>query len=343
MIRHVQQVAEKVGLRRACEALGISRSSLGRWKQPSYTCPPKRRTGGRALCPAEVAKVLEVLHEPRFADWAVPQIHATLLDEGVYLCSVRTMYRILQRAGENIERRRQRVHTGAKKPELLAQGPRELWSWDITKLHGPQKWTYYYLYVILDVFSRFVVGWMIAPRESKTLAKHFIAQTCSKQGIAPGQLTLHADRGSSMTSKPVAFLLADLGVTKTHSRPYQSNDNPFSEAGFKTLKSRPDFPTRFGSLEDARAFCRDFFDWYNHEHHHSGLAMMTPYDVHHGLVDVRLSQRNETLQVAYATHPERFPRGQPTAKAPSSEVWINKPAEHLGMSKSAGASPSAAQ
>jgi putative transposase len=235
------------------------------------------------------------------------------------------MYRILNAAGENRERRNIRRIANATKPELLATKPNELWSWDITKLHGPSKWTYFYLYVILDVFSRYVVGWMIAPRESKTLARKLISATCKKQKIARGQLTLHADRGSSMKSKPVAFLLADLGVTKTHSRPHVSNDNPFSESQFKTMKYRPDFPGRFGCIEDARAFCCNFFPWYNREHRHSGLAMLTPHDVHHGLIDERLATHNAALEAAYELHPERFPHGPPAAKRPSNEVWINKP------------------
>jgi putative transposase len=193
------------------------------------------------------------------------------------------------------------------------------------KLLGPAKWTYYYLYVILDVFSRYVVGWMVAQRESAALAKKLMAETCARQGVAPGQLTIHADRGSSMTSKPVAFLLADLGVTKTHSRPHISNDNPFSESQFKTMKYRPDFPERFGEIEDARGFCGDFFPWYNDEHHHVALGMLTPTDVHHGLVDQRVGERQAVLDRAFAAHPERFPRGRPIAGRPAREVWINKP------------------
>jgi putative transposase len=320
----VEECAKAVGIRSACEALGVSRASHYRWIEHRVPRPPKRRTGGRALPPEERAHVLQVLHEPRFADLAVPQVHAQLLDEGEYHCSVRTMYRMLTQAGENRERRNLRTYD-AVKPELLATRPNELWSWDITKLLGPQKWTYYYLYVMLDVFSRYVVGWMLAYRESKQLARRFIADTCKKQSIMPGQLTLHADRGSSMTSKPVAFLCADLGITKTHSRPHVSDDNPYSESQFKTLKYRPEFPRRFGCIEDGRGFCRDFFDWYNLEHRHSALAMLTPHDVHHGLAQQRIAARAETMQRAFLAHPERFPHGAPTPKLPNKEVWINKP------------------
>jgi putative transposase len=291
--------------------------------------PRRRRSGGRALEPAERQHVLDELHAPRFADLAVPQVHSRLLDEGKYICSPKTMYRILEAAAETKERRDLRSYAHVVKPELLATRPNELWSWDITKLLGPRKWTYYYLYVLLDVFSRYVVGWMMAEKESKQLARKLIEQTLSKQGIVPGQLTLHADRGSSMTSKPVALLCADLGVTKTHSRPHVSNDNPFSEAQFKTLKYRPEFPDRFGSLEDARSFSRDFFPWYNHEHRHSSLAMLTPADVHHGLAAERVAARAATLTAAYLAHPERFPHGHPTPQLPPTEVWINKPIQNL--------------
>lgn len=326
MIDHASTV---VGERQACEALGVARATYRRHKAPCHSHPTRQRSGGRALSQAERDDVIAVLHEPRFADLAVPQVYAALLGEGRYLCSLRTMYRILDAVDENHERRAVRRHANAIKPELLATEPNELWSWDITKLLGPTKWTYFYLYVILDVFSRYVVGWMIATRESKVLARKLIEETCAKQEIEPGQLTLHADRGSSMQSKPVGLLLADLGVTKTHSRPHVSNDNPFSESQFKTMKYRPDYPDRFGSLEDARAFCADFFGWYNHGHHHSGLAMLTPHDVHHGLTDECLATRQAALQAAYDLHPERFPHGSPEVARPPSQVWINKPVIEL--------------
>jgi putative transposase len=268
---------------------------------------------------------LDILHAPRFVDLAPAQVYAGLLDEGRYVCSERTMYRILAAHQEVRERRDQLRHPSYVAPQLLATAPNQLWSWDITKLLGPAKWTYFYLYVILDVFSRYVVGWMVAHRESAPLAEKLIRDTCARQGIVPGQLTIHADRGSSMTSKPVAFLLADLGVTKTHSRPHVSDDNPFSEAQFKTLKYRPDFPERFGSIMDARGFCQMFFRWYNTEHHHSGIGLLTPRDVHLGRATTRVAARAEVLALAYSAHPERFVRGVPQPTAAPTAVWINPP------------------
>jgi len=273
----------------------------------------------------ERVKVRETLNSERFQDLAPREVYATLLDENVYLCSWRTMYRILEEYKEVRERRNQLRHPAYSKPELLATGPNQLWSWDITKLKGPAKWMYYYLYTILDVFSRYVVGWLIAEGESSGLAQELIRASCQKQGIEPGQLTLHADRGSSMNSKPVALLLADLGVTKSHSRPHVSNDNPFSEAQFKTLKYRPGFPERFGSLQDARRWARPFFHWYNHEHHHTAIGMMTPATVHYGRAAEVTEQRRQVLQTAYAAHPERFVRGEPQPPRLPEEVWINKP------------------
>jgi putative transposase len=237
------------------------------------------------------------------------------------------MYRLLQRRGESRERRDQLTHPPYKKPELLATAPNQLWSWDITKLLGPVKWTYFYLYVILDVFSRYVTGWMVAMRESAELAKRLIAESCQKQRIQPGQLTLHADRGTSMSSKHVAFLLADLGVTKTHSRPHVSNDNPYSESQFRTLKYRPEFPDRFGCIQDSRAFCQGFFRWYNEEHRHSGLGLLTPAMVHYDQTDLVLKQRQQVLNAAYQLHPERFVRNAPTPPAVPTEAWINKPVQ----------------
>jgi putative transposase len=269
--------------------------------------------------------VLDLLHEPRFVDLAPAQVYAGLLDDERYVCSERTMYRILEANQEVRERRDQRRHPNYAAPQLLATAPNQLWSWDITKLLGPAKWTYFYLYVILDVFSRYVVGWMVAHRESASLAEKLIRDTCARQGIVAGQLTIHADRGSSMTSKPVALLLADLGVIKSHSRPYVSDDNPFSESQFKTMKYRPQFPDRFGSMVDARAFCQAFFPWYNTEHRHSGIGLLTPSDVHHGLADQRIATRARVLACAYAAHPERFVGGLPQPPARPTEVWINPP------------------
>jgi putative transposase len=254
------------------------------------------------------------------------EVYATLLDEGTYLCSERTMYRILLRDGQTAQRRQSLPRT-FQRPELLATGPNQVWSWDITKLKGPAKWTYFYLYKIMDVFSRYVVGWMVACRELARLAEDLIGETILKQEIVPGTLTIHADRGSSMTSATVGQLLLDLGVAKTHSRPHVSNDNPYSESAFKTLKYRPDFPDSFGSIEDARTFCQAFFTWYNTQHHHSGIAMLTPSQVHHGTFQHTLNGRSVTLVNAYMEHPERFVRGVPAVKALPPKVWINKPTE----------------
>ncbi len=269
--------------------------------------------------------MLAQLHSPRFADLAPSEVYATLLDEGTYLCSERSMYRILAAHHEVRERRDQLRHPDYKQPELLATAPNQVWSWDITKLLGPRKWVYFHLYVILDIFSRYVVGWMVADRESAALAKKLILETCRRQRIVRGTLTLHADRGASMRSKPVALLLSDLGVTKTHSRPHVSNDNPFSEAQFKTLKYRPHFPERFGSIQDARANSAVFFPWYNTDHHHSGLALLTPHEVHHGLGSQRIAARAVVLSAAFRANPERFVSGHPTPQPSPAAVWINPP------------------
>lgn len=327
------QAAEELsavgGTLAACRALGVVRATLyrhrARLRRPGIGLQPRRRKQPRALRPEEQQAVLAELHSERFVDRAPAAVYAALLDEGRYLCSVRTMYRLLAAAGEVRERRNQLCHPAYSKPELLATRPNELWSWDITKLLGPVKWTYYYLYVLLDVFSRYVVGWMLAYRESAALASTLIEQSVKKHAIRPGQLTVHADRGAAMTSKPVALLLADLGITKTHSRPHVSNDNPFSEAQIKTLKYWPEFPERFGSIEDARAFCRMFFDWYNNEHYHSGLALLTPAMVHFGQTAAVLARRSEILAAAYARNPERFVHGVPEPAEPPKAVWINPP------------------
>ena len=283
------------------------------------------RVHPRALSVAEQQTVLDVLHSPRFRDAAPAAVFATLLDEEVYLASERTMYRLLAAEGETRSRRDQLVHPTYAKPELLATAPNQVWSWDITKLLGPAMWTYYYLYVILDVYSRYVVGWMVAHREQAELAERLIAETIAKQDVPPGQLTLHADRGSSMTSKPVAFLLADLGVTKSHSRPHVSNDNPYSESQFKTLKYRPGFPERFASMEEARAFCQDFFRWYNTEHRHSGIGLLPPAVVHDGQAQAAYALRSKVLAAAYAAHPERFVRQAPRPPHLPTAAWINPP------------------
>jgi putative transposase len=319
------EAVDELGVAPVCQALGLPRATFYRQARPKQG-PVHKPRPPRALLPEQRAEVLSVLHEPRFQDAAPAEVYAQLLDEGRYLCSERTMYRVLAENHQVRERRNQLRHPNHPVPQLHATKPNELWSWDITKLHGPAKWTYFYLYVVLDVFSRYAVGWMVAHRESAALAQKLLAQTCERQGVAPGQLTIHADRGTSMTSKPVALLMADLGVTKTHSRPHVSNDNPFSEAHFKTLKYRPDFLQRFGCLQDARSFCGDFFDWYNQEHHHAGLGLLTPHDVHHGLAAERIAARASVLAAAHAAHPERFPRGAPKPQALPNAVWINNPA-----------------
>jgi putative transposase len=325
----VTDLSTVVGIVAACDALGIARAAFYRRRlRPRLvegTPASRRHPPARALRPDERETVLTTLHTARFRDRAPAAVQATLLDEGTYLCSTRTMYRVLAQAGESRERRDQLVHPAYQKPELLATAPNQLWSWDITKLLGPAKWTYFYLDVILDVFSRDVVGWMIAPREGAELAEAFIADTIAKHAIPPGQLTLHADRGRVMRSKPVAFLLADLGVTKTHSRPYVSDDNPYSESQFRTLKYRPEFPDRFGALEDARAFGHVFFPWYNDDHRHSGLGLLTPAMVHFGDAPIVLARRQTVLDAAYAAHPERFVRHAPVPLPLPAAVWINKP------------------
>ena len=324
-----------LGVAAVCEALGISRATWYRLRGSSDaapTTPPEPaprapRRSARGLSAEEQQLILDALHEPRFVDKAPAEVYATLLDEKVYLGSIRTFYRVLHKHHEVRERRALTQRPSYQRPELLATCPNMLWSWDITKLRGAGRWTYYYLYVILDVFSRYVVGWMVAMRESEDLARELIATTCARQGIAPGQLTLHADRGAAMTSRSVAQMLTDLGVEKTHSRPHVSDDNPYSESQFKTLKYRPDFPDRFGSLEDARAFCGPFFGWYNDEHHHAGLALLTPADVHFERVDERLATRDEALAAAHAAHPERFVNKLPKAPRPPTAAWINPPKE----------------
>jgi putative transposase len=319
----VAELGPRLGLAAACAAVGLPKATYYRRLKPQPVL--MKRTSHRALGADERRGVLDVLNEQRFADLAPAEVYAALLDEGRYLCSERTMYRVLAENGAVRERRDQLRHPAYKAPELLATAPNQLWSWDITKLLGPQKWTYFYLYVILDVFSRYVVGWMLAHRETAVLAERLIRETCERQGIQPDQLTLHADRGTSMKSKPVALLLTDLGVTKSHSRPHVSNDNPFSESQFKTMKYRPDFPDRFGCIEHGRAHCGDFFPWYNNEHRHGGLGLLTPHDVHYGLAAARLQARDDVLAAAFAARPERFSGGAPSSGVVPAEVWINKP------------------
>jgi len=327
----VEELTPLIGTLPACRVLGAAPATIYRRRRPPAPRPSRPRPKPeRALSGAEREAVLEELHSERFIDCSPAQVWATLLDEGRYLCSERTMYRMLADEGEVRERRNQLTHPAYTKPELLAEQPNEVWSWDITKLLGPAKWTYYYLYVILDVFSRYVVAWTVQHRESAGVAEQLIAQAVAQQQITPGQLTIHADRGSSMTSKPVAFLLADLGVTKTHSRPYTSTDNPYSEAQFKTLKYRPDFPDRFDSIQHTRLFSRPFFDWYNHRHRHSGIGLMTPATVHYGRAETLYAERARVLAAAYATNPGRFVRGVPQPPKLPTAAWINKPSTPEG-------------
>jgi len=352
----VTELVPVVGAVAACEAVGMPRASFYRQTERAIGAvvdllPPRLRHEGaagerseqivtrrrsedpvgeprvhpRALSPAEQQAVRDVLHSERFQDAAPATVYATLLDEGTYLASERTMYRLLAAEDETRPRRDQLIHPTYTKPELLATAPNQVWSWDITKLLGPAKWTYFHLYVILDVYSRYAVGWMVAHREHADLAERLIAETIAKQEVTPGQLTLHADRGASMTSKPVAFLLADLGVTKTHSRPHVSNDNPYSEAQFKTLKYRPGFPDRFASIEEVRAFCQDFFRWYNAEHRHSGIGLLAPEVVHYGQAQDAYDARSQVLATAYAAHPERFVRQAPRPPQLPTAAWINPP------------------
>jgi len=327
----IAELAPRIGVRQACEALGAAQAGYYRRHRQSAAperavpTPHRERPQPRALTALERQVILDILHSERFVDLAPAEVWAILLDEGVYLGSESTFYRLLRQAGEVRERRAQATHPAKVKPELVAAAPNAVWSWDITKLRGPAKWTYYHLYVILDIYSRYVVGWMLASRESAALAEVLIRQTCAKQGIGRDQLTIHADRGSSMTSKPVAFLLADLGVTQSHSRPHVSDDNPYSESQFKTLKYRPDFPARFTSIEAARLHCQTFFTWYNDDHRHTGLGLHTASDVHHGRAGAVREQRAAVLNAAYDAHPERFVHKPPMPPKLPVNSWINKP------------------
>jgi putative transposase len=324
MIAITEELGQQIGLRAACQNLNMPRSSLYRARQPQAK-PKARPTPRHALTEAERGQVRDVLNSERFQDCAPRQVYATLLDEQCYLCHWRTMYRILAAYQEVCERRNQRRRPTYTKPELLATGPNQVWSWDITQLKGPGKWQPFYLYVIIDIFSRYVVGWLIADRESGELAQLLIAETWAKHNIQPEQLTLHSDRGSPMKSEPVVQLLYDLGIEKSLSRPHVSDDNPFSEAQFKTLKYRPDYPGRFATLDQARQWARAIFTWYNQHHYHSGLGLLTPASVHFGQAEAIVEQRQQVLQVAYEAHPDRFVKGPPVIHQPPKEVWINPP------------------
>jgi putative transposase len=331
----VCEMGPRLGIAPTCSALGLPRATYYRRIRPAKP-RGSRPVPKQTLSPTERQAVLATLHEDRFVDLAPTEIYAQLLDEGQHLCSIRTMYRVLAENEEVRERRRQRLHPPYAKPELLATAPNQVWSWDITKLLGPATWTYFYLYVLLDIFSRYVVGWLVAEKESAALAKRLVAESCARQNIEPGQLIIHADRGSAMRSKTLAQTMASLGVTKSHSRPHVSDDNPFSEAQFKTLKYRPDFPARFDSLRHSEMHNQDFFPWYNEEHHHVALGLMTPHDIHYGLAQEKWNRRAEALAAKYAANPERFPRGMPTPPPLPTAAWINKP-----VSSTAPAEPAA--
>ena len=317
---------EATSTKQACELLGANRSTILRRRRPPVVGPrAPRPSPPNKLTEAERQHVLSVLRSPEYRDLAPAQVWAQLLDDGIYLCSIRTMYRLLTIAGENRERRRQRTHPARKKPELIARAPNEVWSWDITKLAGPERGIYYELFVIIDIYSRYVIAWCVAEAETGELAEAFIADAFDSQGVEANQLTLHADRGSSMTSKPVAQLLVDLGVARSHSRPSVSNDNPYSEAQFKTLKYCSAFPGRFGSIADARAFCAAFFDHYNHVHRHAGIGLHTPASVHYGTATEIRAARAETLTAAYQANPARFRHRPPTPPKLPNVAWINEP------------------
>jgi putative transposase len=323
---HFDDLAKVTCTRRAASLLGRPRASHYRHvKGPMHGPPAPRPTPANALSETERQRVLDVLRSPEYCDLAPAQVWARLLDDGIWLCSISTMYRLLAIAGENRERRRQRTHPAKKKPELIATAPNQVWSWDITKLRGPTRGVYYELFVIIDIYSRYVIAWTVAAAETGELAKEFIDNAITTQGIERGQLTLHADRGTSMTSKPVAQLLVDLGVARSHSRPHVSNDNPYSEAGFKTLKYCPAFPGTFGSIHDARRFCETFFAYYNHEHRHCGIGLHTPASVHYGTATEIREQRAATLNNAYTANPDRFRHRRPTPPRLPTIAWINDP------------------
>jgi len=357
----VAKVALIVGERTSCRTLGVSRASFQRHQalaiadresatrdeeaiatlvaDPESKLPRqarrylarkiaktnRARSCPRALTPQQRQVLLDAVHEERFIDRSIPYIYATLLDENRYYGSISTMYRLLRSAGEVGDRRDQATRPAHKKPELCATAPNQVWAWDITKLHGPRKWTYFYLYAVIDIYSRYVVGWMVADRESSALAKLLLETTIREQQVDPLKLTIHSDRGSSMMSKPVAFMLADLGVTKSHSRPHVSNDNPHIESLWKTTKYQPQFPAAFANIVEARSFCRAFYSWYNNEHRHSGIALLTPSDVHHARVEEKNLNRQAVLDAAYAAHPERFVRGRPKPLQIEPASYINRP------------------
>lgn len=325
-----QAIVPLLGTRSACAAVGRPRATHYRRQHPGRVTPPTPRPAPvNKLTDEEVAAVLGVLRSPRFVDCSPAQVYFTLLDEGTYLASESSFYRILRSNNEVRERRRQATHPAKVKPELVAQQPLVVWSWDITKLKGPKRGVYYDLYVVLDIFSRYVVAWCVAPSESGELAKELIADAVARHNVPPGQLTIHADRGSSMTSNPVTELLTFLGIGRSHSRPHVSNDNPYSESQFKTLKYCPTFPERFGCIEDARAFCSSFFPYYNHDHRHSGIGYHTPASVHYGTASEVRAQRAETLEAAHAANPTRFGHRRPQPPKLPTLAWINEPVPQM--------------
>lgn len=340
MTAAVQELSPVLGVEGSCKVVGLPRASYYRAIAPNPSIPwpnPAARSAAnpRALKPEERQQILDHLHSERFIDRSPAEAFHTLLDEHIYLASLRTFYRVLADNDEVRERRNQRRHPEYKKPELVATAPNQVWSWDITKLRGPVKFEYYYLYVIIDIYSRYVVGWMLAPRESGELATQLIRETCEKQGVEPGQLTIHADRGSPMVAQPTVGLMAKLGITQSHSRPHVSDDNPFSESHFKTIKYHPGFPGRFGSHEDAQGFCTPFFFWYNNQHRHSGIFFLTPADVHYGRADAVLKARHSRRLEAYARHPERFIGGPPRRPQLPTAVYINPPRKEAELSPTA--------
>lgn len=328
MIKALEEGDDEVKITTMCAAIGIKRATFYRRRYPNEdidTVGKQRPSPPRALSATEREEVLQELDSERFCDCAPEDVHAALLDEGRYLCAPRTMYRILKGNEQVKERRNQRVHPPHSKPELVATAPNQLWSWDVTKLRGPAKWSWFYLYVILDIFSRYAVGWMVATKETAELARRLIKETIDKYGLDPEGLGIHADRGSQQRAKLMVQLLADLGIVRTHSRPRTPNDNPYSESQFKTMKYHPSFPDRFGCIEDTKAFCSSFFNWYNTQHHHGGLGFMTPHDVHFGLAEAKLGARQQVLFDAYLRNPERFVKGPPSPPVVPKEVWINGP------------------
>jgi putative transposase len=327
----LEDLTPTIGRARACAAVGVNRATWYRRNRLS-PAPPRpvreRKRHPRALTADEREEVVATLNSPRFVDTAPAQIWATLLDEGVHLCSESTMYRILRERGEVRERRRQATHPPRVKPELVAHAPNTVWSWDVTKLRGPDRRVFFCLYTMIDIYSRYTVGWMVADREHEELARQFVTETVGRQEANADRLTIHADRGAIQTAKSVAELMADLGVSRSHSRPKTSNDNPYSESQYKTLKYRPDYPTRFASIGHAREWSAEFFDWYHHDHRHSGIGYHTPYDMHHGLAELVRETRAGTLADAYRDHPERFVHGHPEPPRIPTHAWINKPTQH---------------